>query len=203
MCLAKLPDLPVAKSLYSWMPRHLRKAKFCFFGSSAGKAVGLRRGPRETSTSEQERTMQYVVLALVFLSAATTGVRSQEAIPDLKGTWSGKGKSVVIGNNPHHAGSQSATQPPRVRDIEATHIVEGQDGRLAWGRSSSTAADTKEPFVWSMASDHKSITGADPDGYFRITLISADRMEKCYVHNGTGPTGSIVAACYMMDRVKR
>jgi hypothetical protein len=147
--------------------------------------------------------MQYVVLALVLLSAATTAARSQDAIPDLKGTWSGKGKSVVIGSNPHHAGPQTTTQPPRVRDIEATHIVEGQDGRLAWGRSSSMAADTKEPFVWSMASDNKSIIGADPDGYFRITLISADRMDKCYVHNGTGPTGSIVAACYTMDRVKR
>jgi hypothetical protein len=30
------------------------------------------------------------------------------------------------------------------RDIEATHTVEGQDGRVAWGRSSSAVADTKE-----------------------------------------------------------
>jgi hypothetical protein len=41
------------------------------------------------------------------------------------------------------------------------------------------------------------------DGYFRITLVGPDRMEKCYTHNGTSPTRSIVATCYMMDRVRR
>jgi len=79
----------------------------------------------------------------------------------------------------------------------------GQEGRLAWGRSSSAVADTKEPFAWAIASDNKTIVGADMDGYFRITLISPDRMEKCYTHNGTNPTKSIVATCYVMDRVKR
>lgn len=146
--------------------------------------------------------MRILVLALALLGVATAA-HAQDAVPDLKGTWSGKGKAVVIGSNPHHASAQTATDAPRVRDIEASHIVEGQDGRLAWGRSSSSAADTKEPFVWSITSDNKSILGADPDGYFRITLVSADRMEKCYVHNGAGPTRSIVAACYMMDRVRR
>ena len=146
--------------------------------------------------------MRCLVLALALLGV-TTAACAQDAIPDLKGTWSGKGKAVVIGSNPHHGGAQPAGDAARVREIEASHTVEGQDGRLAWGRSSSTAADTKEPFAWSIASDNKSILGADPDGYFRITLMSADRMEKCYVHNGVGPTRSIVAACYMMDRVKR
>ena len=81
--------------------------------------------------------------------------------------------------------------------------MEGQDGRVAWGPSSSAVADTKEPFVWAVASDNKSIVGADLDGYFRITLLSPERMEKCYVQNGTGPTRSVVAVCYMTDRVKR
>jgi hypothetical protein len=90
-----------------------------------------------------------------------------------------------------------------VRDIEATHTVEGQDGRVARGRSSSVVADIKEPFVWAISSDNKSIVGADMDGYFRITLLSPDSMEKCYVHNGASPTRSIVAACYVMNRTKR
>jgi hypothetical protein len=89
-----------------------------------------------------------------------------------------------------------------VRDIEATHTVEGQEGRLAWGRSSSAVADTKEPFAWAIASDNKTIVGADMDGYFRITLVGPDRMEKCYAHNGTSQSRSIVATCYTMDRVK-
>src|SRR5947208_8527060 len=147
--------------------------------------------------------MRPVALVLALLCAAAISARAQDAIPDLKGTWSGKGKSIVFGTHPHHPGSQTAADPPRVRDIEATHVVEGQDGRLAWGRSSSAVADTKEPFAWAIASDNKSIVGADMDGYFRITLISPDRMEKCYVHNGVSPTRSIVATCYVMDRVRR
>jgi hypothetical protein len=147
--------------------------------------------------------MRFVVFALVLLGAAATTARAQDAIPDLKGTWSGKGKSIVFGTNPHHPGSQSTADPPRVRDIEATYIVDGQDGRVAWGRSASTAADTMEPFAWAMASDNKTIVGADMDGYFHITLVSPDRMEKCYTQNSATPSRSIVAACHMMDRLKR
>ena len=147
--------------------------------------------------------MRSVVFALALLGAAATGARAQDAIPDLKGTWTGKGKSIVFGSHAHHPGTQTPTDPPRVRDIEATYVVEGQDGRLAWGRSSSAVADTKEPFAWAIASDNKTIVGADMDGYFRITLVSPDRIEKCYTHNSTSPTHSIVATCHMMDRVKR
>ena len=147
--------------------------------------------------------MRPVALVLALLCAAAISARAQDAIPDLKGTWSGKGKSIVFGTHPHHPGSQTAADPPRVRDIEATHTVEGQDGRLAWGRSSSAVADNKEPFAWVIASDNKTIVGADADGYFRITLIGPDRIEKCYTHNGTSPSRSIVATCYTMDRAKR
>jgi hypothetical protein len=57
--------------------------------------------------------------------------------------------------------------------------------------------------AWAIASDNKSIVGADLDGNFRITLISPERIEKCYAHNSISPSRSIVATCYMMDRVKR
>jgi hypothetical protein len=147
--------------------------------------------------------MRCLVVALAFLGTATASAQAQDAIPDLKGTWTGKGKSVVFGINPHHPGGQAATDPPRVRDIEATYVIDGQDGRLVWGRSKSAVADTQEPFAWAIASDNRSIVGADMDGYYRITLLSPDRIEKCYVHNGVSPTRSIVATCHVMDRVKR
>lgn len=146
--------------------------------------------------------MRALLCALAMLCVPVTFAHGQGTVPDLKGTWTGKGKAVVWGNNPHHPGTQSAADPPRVRDIEATHVVEGQDGRLAWGRSSSSVADTKEPFVWAISID-RTIVGAGRDGYYRVRLLSANRMEKCYVHDGTGPTGSIVAACYVMERAKR
>ena len=34
-------------------------------------------------------------------------------------------------------------------------------------------------------------------------MITPDRMEKCYVHNGTSPSRSMVATCYLMDRGKK
>ena len=122
--------------------------------------------------------MRYLVFALALLGATATSARAQDAIPDLKGTWSGKGKSIVFGTNPHHPGSQTPADPPRVRDIEATYVVDGQEGRLAWGRSWSTAANTQEPFAWAIANDNKTIVGADMDGYFRITLISPDACDR-------------------------
>ena len=144
--------------------------------------------------------MRCFVFALALLGAAATAAPAQDAIPDLKGVWTGKGKSIVFGTHPHHPGWQTASDPPRVRDIEATHTVEGQEGRVAWGRSSSAVADIKEPFAWAIASDNRTIIGADMDGYFRITLVSPDRIEKCYTHNGVSPTRSVVATCFMMDR---
>jgi hypothetical protein len=144
--------------------------------------------------------MKHLVLTMALLGIAVSPAISEDAIPDLKGTWSGKGKTIVFGNHAHHPGGQATSDPPRVREIEATHVVLGQDGRVAWGHSSSAVADNKEPFAWALASDNRSIVGADVDGYFRITLVGPDRMEKCYVHNGASPSRSVVATCYMMER---
>jgi hypothetical protein len=146
--------------------------------------------------------MKQLFLAIAIAGVTLSAARAQDAaVPDLRGTWSGKGKAIVLGTNAHHPGKKAG--PPRVRDVSATHIVEGQDGRVAWGRSSSAVADQKEPFVWALTNDNRSIIGADLDGYFRITLINPNRMEKCYVHNGTSPSRSVVATCYLMDRVKK
>src|ERR1700738_1339521 len=132
--------------------------------------------------------MKCAIVVLLLAAAMATAAGAQDAIPDLRGTWSGKGKSIVFGSHPHHPGTQTAADAPRVRDIEATYTVDGQEGRVAWGRCLFTVADTKEPFAWAISSDNKSIVGADMDGYFRITLLSPDRMEKCYTHNGKSPS---------------
>jgi hypothetical protein len=128
---------------------------------------------------------------------------AQAAIPDLKGTWTGKDKSVIFGNNPHHPGSQTATTPPRVREYEFTFVIDGQDGRLLWGHSFSKTAATNEPFAWAISADGKTIIGADTDGYFHISVLSADRIELCYAHNSLSPTKSIIATCGVMERTKK
>ncbi len=130
-------------------------------------------GPKEESNDAFR-----ICVDVLGISASAAG--AQDAIPDLRGVWSGKGKAVVFGNNAHHPGAQKANDAPRVHEIEAAYVVEGQDGRVAWGRSASVVTDTKEPFAWAIAADNKTILGADMDGYFNITLIGPDRMEKCY-----------------------
>lgn len=148
--------------------------------------------------------MKGIVFAMAALFGTMASAASgQDGVPDLKGTWTGKGKAIVFGGNRHHPGAPAASEPPRVRDIETTHVVEGQEGRVAWGKSASAVADTKEPFAWAIASDNKTIVGSDEDGYFYLRVVSRDRLEKCYVHNGTGPTKSIVASCFMINRVKK
>jgi hypothetical protein len=146
--------------------------------------------------------MRRIALASLLFGIAATFAHAQDAIPNLKGTWTGKGKAIVFGNNAHHPGSQAPNDPPRVHDIEAKYVIDGQDGHLVWGRSSSAAANTQEPLAWAISSDNKTIYGADADGYYHVALITPDRMEKCYMQNGNGPSHAVVAACFTMDRVK-
>ena len=144
--------------------------------------------------------MKYVAAALALLLAASA-VQAQ-TYPDLKGTWVGKGKSVVYGTNPHHPGSGPNEMTPRIRDFEFTMVVAGQEGSLVWGQSHSSISAAPEPFAWSIASDGKTVVGADTDGYHRLTVISPDRLELCYTHAGISPSKSIVATCSMFDRKK-
>ena len=134
------------------------------------------------------------VLALML--ATPLAAAAQDAIPQLKGTWKGTGKILLFGTTEHLSGSP---QNAVVRDLEVTHTVTGQDGRLIWGTTSSANNDSKEPFAWALSADNKTILGADTDGYYRITIMSADRIEKCYAQSATGPRHAIVATCFMMN----
>jgi len=72
---------------------------------------------------------------------------------------------VVFGNNAFHPGSQTPADPPRVRELEYTMEIKGQDGRVLWGEAWSTAnPEAKDPFALAIASDGKTIVGADFDG---------------------------------------
>lgn len=138
------------------------------------------------------------LIAASFAMAATAA--AQDAVPRLTGAWKGTGKILLYGTTEHLSGS---TQNAVVRDLEVTHRVEGQDGRLIWGTTSSANNDSKEPFAWALSSDNKTIVGADTDGYYRITIMSPDRIEKCYAQSAASPRRAIVATCFMMDRVRQ
>jgi len=145
--------------------------------------------------------MKHFVVALAL--AGIAGTAWAQSPPDLRGTWKGKDKSVIFGNNPHHPGAQTVTSPPRVDEFEFTFVVEGQEGRMVWGHNYSAKAQTNEPFAWAISLDGKTIIGADTDGYYNITIRSADKIDLCYAHNALGPSKSIVASCATMDRVKK
>ena len=142
--------------------------------------------------------MKTLTVAAIALLASATAAAAQ-TVPDLKGTWSGQWKTVIYGSNPHHPGRETLARPPRVREITFTFEIEGQDGRLVWGKSWSNPS-RKEPFAAYVAPDGKTIVGSDTDGSLSLSIGSADRMDGCYTHTALGRTRSIVASCGTMQR---
>jgi hypothetical protein len=152
--------------------------------------------------SKGDTIVRYVAFALALAGFVTTA-SAQDAIPDLKGTWSGKGQSIVFGNNPHHPGPQTVNSPPRVSDFDFTFVVDDQEGRLAWGYSYSSVSAIHVPFAWAISANNKSIIGANTHGNFQMTVTSPGRIEMCYSHTGLSLDGSIVATCFMMERATK
>ena len=89
--------------------------------------------------------MKTVMALALMLAMIPLTADAQDAIPQLKGTWKGTGKILLFGTTEHLSGSP---QNAVVRDLEVTHTVTGQDGRLIWGTTSSANNDNKEPFAW-------------------------------------------------------
>ena len=143
------------------------------------------------------------IVAAALLATLATAANAEDAIPDLTGMWVGTSKAVVFGSNQFHPGSQTAADPPRVREQEYAMEITGQDGRVFWGAAWATANPaSKETIALALAADGKTIVGADHDGAHTMTLVSPDRIERCYGHPATSPSGSIVAACGFYERVK-
>jgi hypothetical protein len=90
------------------------------------------------------------VAAMLFVMPVAAGAK--DAIPSLKGTWRGTDKILLFGTTEHLSGSP---QNAVVRDLEVTHTVTGQDGRLIWGTTSSANNDSKEPGAVLGQQDHR------------------------------------------------
>jgi hypothetical protein len=145
--------------------------------------------------------MKSLLLMTTAFLATTVAALAQSA-PDLKGTWSGRWKTVIYGNNPHHPGSETTASAPRIREIAFTMEIEGQDGRLIWGKSWSSP-EKKELFAATIGADGKTILGSDTDGSLTMSIAGPDKLEACYTHTGQGPTKSIVASCGSLQRAGR
>ena len=143
--------------------------------------------------------MKTLITAVVAVLATATVAQAQPA-PDLKGAWSGKFRTIILGSNPHHPPG-GAADAPRVREITFTFDIEGQDGRLLWGKSWSNP-ERKEPFVASITSDGRTIIGADTDGSLTMRIGGRGRMDLCYIHPATSPSQSMLASCGTMQRAR-
>jgi hypothetical protein len=145
-----------------------------------------------------ERLMKILLITTIAVLAMAVSADAQTA-PDLKGTWSGQWRTVVYGQNPHHPGPGTSADAPRIREIAFTLEIEGQDGRLLWGKTWSSP-DRKEPFAATITGNGKTIIGSDMDGSLSISVAAPDRLDACYTHSGLSPSKSIVASCGALQR---
>lgn len=143
--------------------------------------------------------MRRSLLSAIIIAIPALAFAQEATVPNVVGTWSGVWRTVIFGHNPHHPGSETTADAPRIREIAFTLAFEGQDGRLVWGHSWSDPAK-KEPFAATITADGKRIVGADTDGALDIAIVSADLMEACYSNTALGPSGAIVASCGTIER---
>jgi hypothetical protein len=124
---------------------------------------------------------------------------AENAIPNLVGEWSGKAEAVVIGSGGYRPGSLTLEDAPFMDERVFNYTIQGQEGRRFWGRIDS--GSRREPFAAAISLDNK--TGADTDGSFDFTIVSADEMELCYTQAANGPSNQIVATCFSIKRTKK
>ena len=121
------------------------------------------------------------MMALAVLAGLSTAVMAADAIPDLKGTWTGTSKSVVFGNNGYHPGTQKPSDPPRVGEQAYTFEIEGQDGRVLWGRTWANAnPQHSEPLALAILADGKTVVGSD------------ERRQPLHHHRLAGSSGALL-----------
>ncbi|MGE3292572.1 MAG: hypothetical protein AB7I59_11800 [Geminicoccaceae bacterium] len=142
-----------------------------------------------------------VLMATGVLFVAAVSAATAQSLPDLKGTWSGPFKTAIFGHNPHHPGTGTIGDAPRIREIDFSLDIQGQDGPLLWGHSWSNP-ETKEPFAMSVTADGKTIIGADGDGSLSASITTPDQLDLCYTHTALSPSQSIVASCGVLKRTK-
>jgi len=106
----------------------------------------------------------------------------------------------VIGSGGYRPGSRTLKDAPYTDERVFNYSIEGQEGRRFWGRIES--GSRTEPFAAAISRDDRTALGADTDGSFHFTILSADEMELCYTQPATSPSNQIVATCFLIKRSK-
>lgn len=136
------------------------------------------------------RLARMALLATLVASPAA----AEDAVPDLRGTWSGDSASIVMGRgNDHHAAAKTSaaktSEAPRMSSAPFTLTIDQQDGRRFSGTFSSPRHSEK---VIAVVSHAGPIYMIDDDGYTIGTMLAPNRMELCYMKQSPN---SRVASC--------
>jgi hypothetical protein len=120
-------------------------------------------------------------------------------------TWSASGQAWQTLSSsaaePTAPAIKTLNDPPFVDQRTFNYEIKGQDGRRFWGEIKS--GDRTEPFAASISLDNKYAYGADTDGNFHFTILSADEMELCYTQSADVPSNQIVATCFPIKRTSK
>lgn len=115
--------------------------------------------------------------------------------PNIVGTWKGQTTATVYGNGGHYAPDLGGGVT--YRSIEATYVIEHQEGRNFYGTFVSPAQS--EILVGTFSRDDRRGIMVDLDGQLTFELYDVDKMEVCY-GQPLGNGSHAVAACTDLTR---
>jgi hypothetical protein len=192
--LIKKTEREHSSSVCDFSPKEFLRGNFCWSVSEWQQTLVLRN--HVPLIEAKYRSLAAFLEGRSMMKRALTGIASVGMLALTVGVETANAQSYRR-YGPARTYIPQVLSTPKPRDFNVSHTV---GGRLIWGPSSANN-DSKDPFAWAM-SGNKTIVGTDTDGYYRITVVSADWIEKCDIQSAAGPRQAIVAACFMMDRVK-
>lgn len=127
-------------------------------------------------------------IAAILMALAVSPAAGQDNYPDIVGTWTGEGQSVM----------RSGDAPVEYADDAITQVVTEQRGRRFAGEMHSTAGSEafRKPFVGVFV-DATRFMWSEPSGIVQGRLVDGDTILSCYAHTGEDP---LIAACNTLKR---
>jgi len=127
-------------------------------------------------------------IAAILMALAVSPAAGQDNYPDIVGTWTGEGQSVM----------RSGDAPVEYADDAITQVVTEQRGRRFAGEMHSTAGGEafRKPFVGVFV-DATRFMWSEPSGIVQGRLVDGDTILSCYAHTGEDP---LIAACNTLKR---
>jgi len=138
------------------------------------------------------------IAALITYPAFALGA---DQAPDVKGKWTGKTNTILVGKGGHWPKGRGTWDKPALLEKDLVIDITGQDGRRFWGVTtlSGPGEKTDEPFIGQLSGkDNRSFVFADTDGFWNGQL-DGETLSFCYMHTGARST---VVSCTEVKRTR-